>query len=128
MASNPGSNNKGKGILPCSLLVSYIYNSKLIFFYQFLAEIITISSDSSEAISCDPPSYGFSSDSGESNGWLDYFPKDYKPNPVKLTSKKEEREATVIEKKKVGARAGSSKNMEGSWYQNMGSQRSKRKG
>ena len=53
---------------------------------NLFVEIIAISSDSSEAIylsdsseaiSCDPPS------------WLDYFPKDYKQKSVKVDAKVE---------------------------------------
>ena len=61
-----------------------------------MAEIIYISSDSSEAKSCDPPNYAFSSDSGVSSGWSNYFPKE--PNPYKVTSKRVESTPTVIDK------------------------------
>ena len=64
-----------------------------------MAEIIYISSDSSEAKSCDPPCYAFSSDSGLSDGWSDYFPKE--PNPYKVTSKRVESTPTVIDEKEA---------------------------
>ena len=84
-------------------------NTKLFLFTIFLAEIINISSDSSEANSCDPPSFAFSSDSCQSNGWSDYFPKEpnpfkltsKEPNPFKLTSKRVESTTTVIDKKEA---------------------------
>lgn len=57
------------------------------FFYQFCAEIIAISSDNSEATMDVEPLT-----------WEDYFPKDYNPNDYFVTSKKVETSTNMTNK------------------------------
>lgn len=56
------------------------------FLNTFFVEIICISSDSSQAKSCTPPSYAIEETSSESSGWTNYFPKIESPKPFKVSS------------------------------------------
>ena len=58
------------------------------FLNTFFVEIIYISSDSSQVMSCTPPSYAIEETSSESSGWTNYFPKIESPKPLKVSSKR----------------------------------------